>query len=203
MTRTFIEIPLFTKRWSENGLTEADLRQLQIMLLKDPESGPVIEGTGGIRKVRFPLENRGEIGSVRVGYTDFADYEVTYLITAFTRKEQENLSDVSTLFDDLQEGLLQAIDYANGKGSARTVTYTIDPVIKLNKDQIRDIRMQARMTQNVFADYLGVSVKTVEAWECGRTRPTGPACRLISLLAKSQIQSLPFISAEYNSQRQK
>ena len=93
MTRTFIEVPLFTKRWSEIGLTDDDLIHLQIMLLKDPESGPVIEGTGGIRKVRFPLENRGKSGSVRVCYTDFAEYEVTYLITAFTKKEQENLTD--------------------------------------------------------------------------------------------------------------
>ena len=93
MTRTFIEVPLFTKRWSEIGLADDDLIQLQIMLLKDPESGPVIEGIGGIRKVRFPLENRGKSGSVRVCYTDFADYEVTYLITAFTKKEQENLTD--------------------------------------------------------------------------------------------------------------
>jgi hypothetical protein len=93
MTRTFIEVPLFTKRWSEIGLTDDDLLQLQIMLLKDPESGPVIEGTGGIRKVRFPLENHGKSGSVRVCYTDFAEYEVTYLITAFTKKDQENLTD--------------------------------------------------------------------------------------------------------------
>lgn len=63
------------------------------MLLKDSESGPVIEGTGGIRKVRFPLEDRGKSGSVRVCYTDFAEFEVTYLITAFTKKEQENLTD--------------------------------------------------------------------------------------------------------------
>jgi hypothetical protein len=93
MTKTFIEVPLFTRRWSEIGLTDDDLIQLQIMLLKDPESGPVIEGTGGIRKVRFPLENRGKSGSVRVCYTDFAEYEVTYLITAFSKKEQENLTD--------------------------------------------------------------------------------------------------------------
>ena len=93
MTRTFIEVPLFTKRWLEIGLSDDDLRELQIMLLKDPESGPVIEGTGGIRKVRFPFDNRGKSGSVRVCYTDFAEYEVTYLITAFTKKEQENLSD--------------------------------------------------------------------------------------------------------------
>lgn len=93
MKRTFIEVPLFTKRWSEIGLTDKDLEQLQIMLLKDPESGPVIEGTGGIRKVRFPIENKGKSGSVRVCYTDFEEYEVTYLITAFKKKDQENLAD--------------------------------------------------------------------------------------------------------------
>ena len=103
---------------------------------------------------------------------------------------------MSTLFEDLQEGLLQAIDYAQEKGSARTITYTIDPVVELNKDQIREIRMQAQMTQSVFAEYLGVSVKTVEAWERGRTHPTGPAYRLMSFLAQNQIESLPFISVK-------
>ena len=92
MIRTFIEVPLFSKRWKEIGLGDNELRSLQIMLLKDPESGPVMEGTGGIRKVRFPLENRGKSGSVRVCYTDFEEYEVTYLITAFEKKEQENLT---------------------------------------------------------------------------------------------------------------
>lgn len=93
MIRTFIEVPLFSKRWKEIGLGEEELQNLQIMLLKDPESGPVMEGTGGIRKVRFPMKNRGKSGSIRVCYTDFAEYEVTYLITAFEKKEQENLSD--------------------------------------------------------------------------------------------------------------
>lgn len=93
MIRTFIEVPLFSKRWKEIGLGEEELRALQIMLLKDPESGPVMEGTGGIRRVRFPLKNRGKSGSIRVCYTDFAEYEVTYLITAFEKKDQENLSD--------------------------------------------------------------------------------------------------------------
>ena len=43
MTRTFIEVPLFSKRWKEIGLGEVELHLLQIMLLKDPESGPVME----------------------------------------------------------------------------------------------------------------------------------------------------------------
>ena len=92
MIRTFIEVPLFSKRWKEIGLNDDDLLALQIILLKDPESGPVMSGTGGIRKVRFPLEHRGKSGSVRVCYTDFEEYEVTYLITAFTKDEQSNLT---------------------------------------------------------------------------------------------------------------
>lgn len=92
MIRTFIEVPIFTKRWKEIGLGDDELKSLQIMLLKNPYSGQIMEGTGGIRKVRFPLENRGKSGSVRVCYTDFAEYEVIYLITAFEKKEQENLT---------------------------------------------------------------------------------------------------------------
>lgn len=98
MIRTFIEVPLFTKRWREIGLGDSELQSLQIMLLKDPESGPVMEGTGGIRKVRFPLRNQGKSGSIRVCYTDFAEYEVTYLITAFEKKEQENLTTEEKMF---------------------------------------------------------------------------------------------------------
>ena len=94
MIRKFVEVPLFTRRWAEIGLGNEELKALKIMLLKNPEAGPVMEGTGGIRKVRFPLENKGKSGSVRVCYTDFSDYEVTFLITAFTKKTQENFSDV-------------------------------------------------------------------------------------------------------------
>ena len=89
MTRTFIEVPLFTKRWKEIGLDDNDLHSLQIMLLKDPESGPVMEGTGGIRKVRFPLENKGKSGSVRVCYTDFAEYEMLYLIQRLKKRSRK------------------------------------------------------------------------------------------------------------------
>lgn len=92
LTRTFIELPIFSKRWSEIGLGDEELLSLQMMLLKDPKSGPIMEGTGGIRKVRYPLENKGKSSSVRVCYTDFEEYEVTYLLTAFIKNEKENLT---------------------------------------------------------------------------------------------------------------
>lgn len=37
MIRTFIEVPLFTKRWKEIGLSDDDLRELQIMLVNYPD----------------------------------------------------------------------------------------------------------------------------------------------------------------------
>ena len=92
MIRSFIEVPLFTRRWKEIGLTDDELLALQVLLLKDPAAGPIIEGTGGIRKVRFAIENRGKSSGIRVCYTDFAEYEVIYLITAFEKSEKENLS---------------------------------------------------------------------------------------------------------------
>ena len=49
------------------------------------------------------------------------------------------------------------------------------------------------MTQSVFAKYMGVSPKTVEAWELGRTHPTGPAYRLIDILSEGKEENLSFI----------
>lgn len=93
MTRTFVELPIFQTRWKEMGLTDDDLKHLQEQLLADPKIGALIKGTGGVRKMRFAFEHRGKSGSVRVIYVDFEVYEKIYLITAYTKKEKDNLSD--------------------------------------------------------------------------------------------------------------
>ncbi len=102
----------------------------------------------------------------------------------------------STLFDDLVQGLNEAIDYEKGSGKARVKTYTILPVQEYSGAEIRDIRMKAGMTQRVFAMYMGVSPKTIEAWECGRTHPTGPAFRLMHYLATNDAEHTDYIAAE-------
>ena len=90
---------------------------------------------------------------------------------------------MSALFDELKEGLQEAIDYEKGTGKARKSILVIPPVKKFSNTEIKRIRNKAGMTQAVFAKYMGVSVKTVEAWELGRTHPTGPAYRLIDILS--------------------
>ena len=93
MTRAFIELPLFLSKWKNLGLNDEDLRRLQMELLADPKVGAVMQGTGGVRKMRFAFEDRGKSGSVRVIYIDFEVYEKIYLITAYSKNEKDNLSD--------------------------------------------------------------------------------------------------------------
>ena len=92
MKREFIMLPEFDKRWKVIGLTDKDLKRLQSELLFNPEMGVVMQGTGGLRKMRFAYENRGKSGSVRVVYVDFCIYEKIYLISAYTKNEKDNLS---------------------------------------------------------------------------------------------------------------
>ena len=101
---------------------------------------------------------------------------------------------MSSLFDDLKQGLEEAIDYEKGQGEAKVKTYMISPVKEYSDKEIRNIRMKAGMTQSVFASYMGVSKKTVEAWECGRTHPTGPAFRLLDVLKDIKNNKLSFIN---------
>ena len=93
---------------------------------------------------------------------------------------------MSSLFEDLKEGLEEAIAYEKGYGAGSVKTYMILPVKEYSGKEIRDIRTKAGMTQSVFASYMGVSIKTVEAWEGGRTHPTGPVFRLLDILSKNE-----------------
>lgn len=51
-----------------------------------------MQGTGGLRKIRFAIENRGKSGSIRIVYVDFVVYETIYLISAYPKNEKDNLS---------------------------------------------------------------------------------------------------------------
>ena len=100
---------------------------------------------------------------------------------------------MGSLFDDLKQGLEEAVAYEKGNGKARVKTYMIMPIKRYSNKEIRDIRMRAGMTQSVFASYMGVSKKTIEAWEGGRTHPTGPAFRLLDILANDDLDETDFV----------
>ena len=96
------------------------------------------------------------------------------------------------VFDDIKTGLEQAIEYEKGNLNAKTVKLSIIPVNSFTPDEIKSIRKSTGLTQVLFAKYIGVSVKTVEAWESGRNHPEGAACRLLSMTQNDS--SFPFKS---------
>ena len=89
-------------------------------------------------------------------------------------------------FDEIKAGLMEAIAYERGELSegVRVHKMTISEVKDFSPAEVKKIRMNAGMTQNTFAVCLGVSKKSVEAWEGGRSRPDGPARRLIGLMER-------------------
>lgn len=86
-----------------------------------------------------------------------------------------------SVFEKIKVGLEEAIAFEKGELPARTRKLTIQPVRCYDAEEIRTIRLSTEMTQSAFARYMGVSVKTVEAWESGKNHPIGSACRLLAL----------------------
>jgi len=86
----FIETSIFTKQFNEIA-TDSELQTLQEELIAYPESGDLITGTGGLRKIRVALENRGKSGGARVIYF-LATKEVVYLVLAYPKSNKSTLS---------------------------------------------------------------------------------------------------------------
>lgn len=92
-----------------------------------------------------------------------------------------------SLFDEIKTGLNEAIEYEKGNIKAKSTTLSVEPVGRFTSSEIKSIRNSTGLTQNLFAKYMGVSVKTVEAWEAGRNHPDGAACRLLSLTKRDPL----------------
>jgi putative transcriptional regulator len=66
----------------------------------------------------------------------------------------------------------------------------LPPVRPLSAKQIRTIRERARMSQAVFAAVLNTSVSTVQKWEIGEKRPSGPSHKLLDVIDRKGIEAL-------------
>jgi putative transcriptional regulator len=80
------------------------------------------------------------------------------------------------------QGLDDAVKYQEGKIDASKTKIAVKPVESFTNEDIKQIRKRVGLSQVVFASSLGVSKKTVEAWERGRNTPAGPSRRLLQLI---------------------
>jgi hypothetical protein len=86
-----IETSIFTRQI--NALMNDDeYRFLQETLVNKPDLGSVIQGTSGLRKIRWGLEGRGKRGGIRVIYYLVTAKKQIYMLYAYTKNEQEDLT---------------------------------------------------------------------------------------------------------------
>jgi hypothetical protein len=89
----FFENPVFTRRITAL-LSDAEYAALQGALIVNPEAGDLIPGTGGLRKIRWQQSQRGKgkRGGVRVIYYMYRQEGVIYMLFAYSKGEQDDLS---------------------------------------------------------------------------------------------------------------
>lgn len=87
-----------------------------------------------------------------------------------------------SVYESIVKGLNEAIEYEKGNEKARIMSCTVAPVPTFSADEIKTLRKELNMTQSTFAAVMGVSCKTVEAWEAGTNVPLGTARRMLGML---------------------
>ncbi|MDH3329681.1 MAG: type II toxin-antitoxin system RelE/ParE family toxin [Desulfobulbaceae bacterium] len=163
-----------------------------------------MQGTGGIRKLRWKREGSGESGGVRVIYYFHSEQYPLFLPTLFGKSKKTNISKaernmlaklteellatygnrkerggckMSSAFESIQQGLRESIDFAKGK-PIKAVVHEVAP------PDAKAVRQHIGMTQAEFASAFGISLGTLRHWEQGDRTPQGPARVLLNVVAK-------------------
>jgi len=110
----FIETSAFT-RLLPPLLDDDSYAQMQRMLIANPECGDLIQGGGGIRKLRHALPGRGKSGGVRVIYYWYSPTQQIYLLLIYPKSKKEDLTPKETaVLRELVKQLVKALDNKNG-----------------------------------------------------------------------------------------
>jgi len=102
---TIAELPEYIHR-AEKLTSAAERKDIDNYLATHPKAGDLMEGTGGIRKLRWGRGSKGKSGGVRVIYYLHSDLMPLYLLTIFAKNERANLSaserhELADLVDEL------------------------------------------------------------------------------------------------------
>ncbi|MBI1938284.1 MAG: type II toxin-antitoxin system RelE/ParE family toxin [Ignavibacteriales bacterium] len=91
MLITIVELPEYIKR-AEKLLLKEERDELLYYLSQNPKAGTLMQGTGGIRKMRWASKGKGKSGGSRVIYFFYNETIPLFLLTVFSKNEKINLS---------------------------------------------------------------------------------------------------------------
>jgi len=87
----FKETSIFTKQINAL-ISDDEYKELQNFLLKTPDAGVIIKGSGGIRKLRWKQSGQGKRGGFRLIYFWHVSEDVFLMLLAYPKNVQDNLS---------------------------------------------------------------------------------------------------------------
>ncbi len=87
----FVETPIFTEQITVT-IDDLSYRKLELALLLRPEQGALIQGSGGLRKLRWAGSGRGKRGGIRVIYFWHPEDEIFYMLYGYPKNEQSDLT---------------------------------------------------------------------------------------------------------------
>ena len=87
---SFIETHLFTRLVTQY-LSDEQYTELQLALINNPELGPVIAGTGGVRKMRWAAPGRGKRGGYRVIYYVRRPKGIIWMLTMYPKNVADSI----------------------------------------------------------------------------------------------------------------
>ena len=88
---TVVETAEFTSR-AKKRMSAKEVEIVIDLVAAEPLSGDLIQGAGGLRKLRFAVEGKGKSGGVRIVYYFYNESIPVFLITVFAKKEKDNLT---------------------------------------------------------------------------------------------------------------
>lgn len=192
MKAVFVELPAFERHRAEY-LDDEGFGALQGELMRNPAAGEVIEGTGGLRKMRYADKRRGK--GKHSGPRDSQSHS-----SAAQGPEgddqggtgiEENDMKASVkvrrapkrdLFAELGEGMEALAQAREGKRTLRTHAVEFKPAPRVTPAELVRVRERLKLSRALFAVYLRTNVRTLENWEQGRAKPNAQAALLINLV---------------------
>lgn len=194
----FIETSYFTKLVSEY-LDDVYYARFRQMLVTSPDAGDVIRGTGGVRKVRCRLPGKGKRSGLRVIYYWHTPEDQILLLTLYAKGDVTDLTPAEkkalkqlteefkmakrNLFEELSQGLEEAIAHKKGKVTLRTTDVQPAPLPKMTPEAVRAVREKMNVSRAVFAHSIRVHPRTLENWEQGKSKVPDSAAALILMCA--------------------
>ena len=140
----------------------------------------------------------GKRGGIRVIYFWVVSAEIVVLLAAYPKNEKENLSyadkkairraveglkketQLSPLAQNIVEGLNEAAAYFKGERKLTVKRFEIPDDIN-----VKAVRATTHLSQSQFAAKFGFHARTLQDWECGRSRPEPPVRAYLRVIERA------------------